>query len=132
MKMTICWTTQRNLTVKMRVRPSLRHSWCRASSRIADFQMFGYWMHTAEDGGVEHMQPFFLDREPVWWQRLISTKGTATYAGPATGLYMKKSLSPDGSVNMEGEFSSGQFVASATLNATFDGEDDVARPITTA
>ena len=47
-------------------------------------------------------------------------EGTATYAGPASGFYMKKTFAPDGTPTPVG---SGQFTAEAVLNASFGGDD---------
>ena len=85
-----------------------------------DFMILGYWMRTstAADGEVTHsMRPIYDGLRD--YTDVSAVLGTATYTGPATGLYMSKSLTPDGQPT--DPFASGQFTATATLNANFGG-----------
>ena len=85
-----------------------------------DFMILGYWMRTstAADGEVTHsMRPIYDGLRD--YANVSSVLGTATYTGPATGLYMSKSLTPDGQPT--DPFASGQFTADARLNANFGG-----------
>ena len=85
-----------------------------------DFMILGYWMRTstAADGTVTHsMRPIHDGLRD--YADVSTVLGTATYTGPATGLYMKQSLTPDGQPTAP--FSSGQFTADAMLTARFGG-----------
>ena len=90
----------------------------------ADYMIFGYWMESVTDDEgetTEKMLPFAdgkRDYGPV-----TAVEETATYTGPATGLYMKKTLTPQGAVNQDGPFASGQFTADAMLEANFGGSN---------
>lgn len=94
----------------------------------ADYMIFGYWLEsvTADGETTEKMLPFAdgkRDYGAVGSTRTDAVEGTATYTGPATGLYMKKTLTPQGTVNQDGPFASGQFTADAMLKANFGGGD---------
>ena len=85
-----------------------------------DFMILGYWMRTstAADGTVTHsMRPIYDGLRD--YGAVTNVLGTATYAGPATGLYMSKTLTPQGEPT--GPFASGQFTANAMLVANFGG-----------
>ena len=85
-----------------------------------DYMEFGYWLEktTARDGTVSYKVNLYENgmREVTG---IGSAEGTATYAGPATGVFMKKTVAPDGSPTSP--FSSGQFTADAMLTASFGG-----------
>ncbi len=90
----------------------------------ADFMIFGYWEQSVTDDmgkTTEMMRPFAEGKRPV--TTVATVTGTATYSGPATGLYMMKTITPQGGVNPDGPFSSGQFTADAMLEANFGGAD---------
>ncbi len=86
-----------------------------------DFMILGYWMRmsTAADGEVTHSMLPIHDGLRDFGDVPNTVLGTATYSGPATGLYMKKSLTPDGQPT--DPFTSGQFTADALLTARFSG-----------
>ena len=86
----------------------------------ADYMIFGYWLQetTDEDGKVTRAFSTFTDGNQPYGG-VAPVMGTATYAGPATGMYMKKSLTPEGQPARP--FNSGQFTADATLSASFGG-----------
>ena len=87
----------------------------------ADFMIFGYWMQVSqgEMGEVNAFLPIADGTMPYGGDTgtVASVAGSATYVGPATGLYMSKSLTPQGQPTQP--FNSGQFTATATLNAVF-------------
>ena len=87
----------------------------------ADFMIFGYWEQavTDEEGKTTYSMLPIADGKRDYPDDMSNVVGIATYTGPATGLYMKKSLTPDGQPT--DPFTSGQFTASATLNASFGG-----------
>lgn len=89
----------------------------------ADYMIFGYWEQSVTDEGDETtdetMLPFADGKRD--YGTVADVTGTATYAGPATGLYMKKTLTSQGVVDQEGDFASGQFTAKAMLTALFGG-----------
>lgn len=86
----------------------------------ADYVHFGYWMNEADVSG----QPAFMvapvadgtHESPI--ATVQSLEGRATYDGAATGLYVRRVLTPQGDVDSR---STGQFAADATLTATFGG-----------
>ena len=86
-----------------------------------DYMAFGYWLKktTARDGTVSYEVHINQDGgSPV--TDISAAQGTATYAGPATGIFMKKTVDPNGEPTSP--FSSGQFVADAMLTASFGGD----------
>ena len=87
-----------------------------------DFLIFGYWQRAVTDDMDETTHsylPFADGTMPYGGDggTVGSVTGSATYEGTATGLYMSKSLTPQGQPT--GPFASGQFTADATLTATF-------------
>jgi len=91
-----------------------------------DFMILGYWMRmsTAADGKVTHSMRPIHDGLRDYADLTTGTGGvvgTATYTGPATGLYMKKTLTPQGQPT--DPFTSGQFTADAMLTARFGGPE---------
>ena len=85
-----------------------------------DFMILGYWMRTSTsaDGTVTHsMRPIHDGLRD--YADVSTVLGTARYTGPATGLYMSKTLTPQGQPT--DPFTSGQFTANAVLNANFGG-----------
>ena len=88
-----------------------------------DYMIFGYWIEsvTDDDGTTEKMLPFADGKRN--YGTLATVAGTATYEGSATGLYMKKTITPQGGVDPSGPYASGQFTADASLTANFTGND---------
>ena len=86
-----------------------------------DYMTFGYWLRQTEgkDGTEYAMSSFAHGKREL--SDVSAFKGTATYEGSATGLYMKKSLTSEG--DPTGPFESGQFTADVMLQANFDGDD---------
>ena len=84
-----------------------------------DYMTFGYWLRQTEgkDGTEYAMSPFHRGARD--YEAVTEVVGTATYEGSATGLYMKKSLTPEG--DPTGPFESGQFTADVMLQANFGG-----------
>ena len=92
-----------------------------------DFMMLGYWLQATTNAKGETsyaMRPFTRGNRD--FGDVANVDGTATYAGPATGLYMRKvfSVSDDGSSTTVTPVASGQFTAMAMLTATFDQTTD--------
>ena len=88
-----------------------------------DFMAFGYWLQstTNEDGETEYaFQPFAAGNRD-FGSDVANVEGSATYEGPATGIYMRKifTVSEDGASTTTVPVASGQFSADAVLNATF-------------
>ena len=100
-----------------------------------DFMAFGYWLQatTDADGETEYAFLGFNEGNRNFGD-VDGVEGTATYEGPATGMYMRKrfEVSEDGSSTTTHPVISGQFTASAVLNATFaqissgDDQDTIA------
>ena len=88
----------------------------------ADFMIFGYWEQavTDDEGDTTYSMLPIADGKRDYGT-VSSVTGTASYTGPATGMYMKKSLTPDGQPT--DPFTSGQFTADAVLNANFGGPE---------
>ena len=84
----------------------------------SDYMVFGYWLEktTARDGTVSYKVNLY-ENGPQSHGAVGHLEGTAKYAGPATGLYMKKTVDPNGMPISP--FSSGQFSANAMLTANF-------------
>ena len=88
----------------------------------ADYIHFGYWMNEAD--ADLNGQPAFkvapvvggTDESAI--ATVQSLEGSATYDGAATGLFVKRVLTPTGDIESR---SAGQFAADATLTATFGG-----------
>ena len=85
----------------------------------ADYLDFGYWLRTttAGDGTVNYAVLPFAEGSRDYGG-VGAVEGRATYAGRATGLYVRKTVDPDGTPN---RFWSGQFTAAADLTTTFGG-----------
>ena len=86
----------------------------------SDYMVFGYWLEktTARDGTMTYEVEVYSRGEMSY--DISDSVGTATYEGPATGLYMKKTVDPNG--DPTSPFSSGQFTADAMLTASFGGD----------
>lgn len=84
-----------------------------------DYMVFGYWLEetTARDGEVTYKVNVYQRGQMAY--DATASVGTATYEGPATGIYMKKTVDPNGEPTSP--FSSGQFTADAMLVASFGG-----------
>ena len=88
-----------------------------------DFTVFGYWLQATTDADGETEYAFLGFNEGNRdYGSVADVEGPATYEGPATGMYMMKrfEVSEDGSSTTTHPVKSGQFTASAVLNATFD------------
>ncbi|MDE0238957.1 MAG: hypothetical protein OXQ84_01990 [bacterium] len=92
--------------------------------RDVDYLDFGYWLETttAADGTMSHAVLAFARGERDYGG-VASVVGRASYAGPATGLYVRKRVDPDTAEPTR--MWSGQFTADAILTATF-GRGDLA------
>jgi hypothetical protein len=86
-----------------------------------DYMILGYWEQsvTADGDTAETMLPFADGKRD--YGAVTAVTGSARYTGPATGLYMRKTLTSQSVVDQEGTFSSGQFTANAILMANFGG-----------
>ena len=88
----------------------------------ADYMILGFWEQSVTDDDdvtTETMLPFADGKRD--YGTVNPVQGSAKYAGPATGLYMMKTLTRQGIVDQEGTFTSGQFTADAMLTANFGG-----------
>ncbi len=91
----------------------------------ADFLTFGYWLQATEDdeGETDYGVRTFATGGTLYTlgnAQASGVQGTATYAGPATGLYVKKTFSDRG---VGTPSASGQFTGDASLTAYFSGGD---------
>ena len=84
-----------------------------------EYMVFGYWVEVTTDSNGEETYKVNISNSGMGTVSTAGMEGTATYAGPATGLYMKKTIDSDGSPTSP--FSSGQFTADAMLSASFGG-----------
>ena len=62
--------------------------------------------------------------------QIIALAGTATYQGPATGLYSKATLTGSGSSQAVQSSHVGSFTAEATINANFSGNGSMSGSVT--
>lgn len=94
-----------------------------------DFMILGYWEVAempATGDPMYTMRPIADGKRPFGALNAASTggartgevEGTASYTGPATGLYTRTTYD---SQRQPSGYTAGQFVASATLNASFGG-----------
>ena len=94
-----------------------------------DYLHFGYWLNSMENEGETSYEfqafsggekPFIGEGDAAATDRtnLGMVVGTATYAGPAGGMYVLKSLMANGDV---ASATSGSFTADAELTANFGG-----------
>ena len=82
-----------------------------------DYMNFGYWLEdTTNTDGTTSYQVSAFARGSMPVTTIPDVRGSASYDGPATGLYMQKRVNDDGSVS---PLKSGQFTASASLTAYF-------------
>lgn len=94
-----------------------------------DFLVFGYWLEGATKDGKEtyKFSPYAMGELGYGDSGNTVTgtvQGKAVYEGPATGMYLQKTLTTDGGIVTGGSpFSTGQFTAMATLTAYFGGAD---------
>ena len=83
-----------------------------------DYMDFGYWLRETDgDDGTTYGFTAFAQGARDYGS-VASVEGSATYTGPATGLYSRKTFDRDGNETHE---ASGQFTADTELNATFGG-----------
>ena len=94
----------------------------------ADHLHLGYWMESMEgDDGMEYQFQAFSGGSAAFGTNpetgsnasIQPLTGTAKYAGPAGGMYVRNKLDPDGDV---ASATSGSFTANANLTANF-GQD---------
>ena len=89
-----------------------------------DYLVFGYWLETttARNGDETYKLSPYAMGTLNYTAVAAGIAGTATYEGPATGKYLKKTLTTDGGTLTAGTpFSTGQFTANASLEANFGG-----------
>ena len=93
-----------------------------------DYLVFGYWLEaTTKDGKETYaFSPYAMGTMAYGGTNNVpsgtAVGGKATYEGPATGMYVKKTLTTDGGTVTGGApFSTGQFTADAALTAYFSG-----------
>ena len=87
---------------------------------------FGYWVieTPGNDGPVYEVGAFAMGNEAAVDASMDGDVGKATYTGPATGLYVRKSIDSD---TLEGTpVASGQFAADAKLTAYLGTDDSYA------
>ena len=88
-----------------------------------DYLTMGYWLSTdfgGKEGAMRHQALAFAMGNRNY-DSVTDVEGKAEYAGPATGLYMRKVLDSSGNVT---PVESGQFTADASLTAYFDQTTD--------
>ena len=85
-----------------------------------DYLDLGVWLTTSADadGTIYSVVAFAQGNRDYGSVALV--EGTARYAGPATGLYVRKTFTEDGEST---PVASGQFTATAALTALFGGGD---------
>ena len=85
-----------------------------------EYMQFGYWLQGTEgEDGTTYEISTFASGSPVFIfsaARDEAITGTASYAGPATGMFVKKTFDVGGVATPS---SSGQFTAAADLKAYF-------------
>ena len=95
-----------------------------------DYLIFGYWMQEQEatQGTKYGVGVFAEGNQDYTVSRIATLQGTATYEGPATGMYAKKDLSVEGGEVVGTPSAVGQFSADASLTAHF-GSTDSGTPV---
>ena len=88
-----------------------------------EYMQFGYWLQGTEgEDGTTYGVSTFAGGSPVFTVSNAQTlTGSASYAGPATGMFVKKTFDAGGVATPS---SSGQFTADANLKAYFDQDTD--------
>ena len=86
----------------------------------SDYVYFGYWMKESEENNAPVIMVAAIAggtvESPIGTVQML--EGLATYEGSATGVYVKRRVSPDNEIQSR---TGGQFVADATLTASFGG-----------
>ena len=86
----------------------------------SDYVHFGYWMNESEENGAPVIMVAAIAggtvESPIGTVQAL--EGKATYEGSATGVYVKRRVSPDNEVHRR---TGGQFTADAMFTATFGG-----------
>ena len=96
-----------------------------------DYLSFGWWTQV-EDNSVTFQnfadgnQPFTGADDSFTSEDISVLTGTATYTGPAAGVYLMNRFNPNGTLDSIGQ---GEFTANAKLTATFE-DDPVNNKIT--
>ena len=100
-----------------------------------DWMAYGAWLTTPDDAAGNHrlgvffngMDPYNPAQNALTASDKAGLRGSATYSGGATGVYVDRTMNADGRTYTE---NSGLFTADATLTAHFDstsnGTDDAA------
>ena len=88
-----------------------------------EYMQFGYWLQGTEgEDGTTYEISTFAGGSPVFTVSNAQTlTGSASYAGPATGMFVKKTFDEGGVATPS---SSGQFTADANLKAYFGQDTD--------
>lgn len=81
-----------------------------------DYLSFGWWTRVNEDKSVT-FQSFAGGNQIFTEANIAGLTGTATYTGPAAGVYVMNRFNPNGTLDSIGQ---GVFTADAELTATFD------------
>ena len=89
-----------------------------------DHLHFGWWLNSPDkandDGDYDYQIRTFTGGSDVFTARNITgLEGTATYAGPAGGMFVRKELTSTGEVDTA---RSGSFTADTKLTASFGGD----------
>ena len=84
-----------------------------------DHLRFGWWLTAPDDPEHIRFDTFTSGENPLPSGGVVALTGTATYEGPATGLYVER---PSGAGNAE----KGVFAATVTLTADFDAAGTIA------
>ena len=91
-----------------------------------DYLVFGYWMQKSEtaQGGMKYGVGVFAEGIRDYnLDGRANLDGTATYKGPATGMYAQKKLSVEDGNVVGTPHAAGQFSANASLTAHFGSTD---------
>ena len=90
-----------------------------------DWMAYGAWLTTPDDAAGNHrfgvffngMDPYHPAQNALTAAEAVGLRGSATYSGGATGVYVDRTMNADGRTYTE---NSGLFTADATLTAHFD------------
>ena len=92
--------------------------------QATDYLFFGAWLETTPDDDANVFKAFSGGDDP-YNGTPARLEGSATYSGPAAGLYATKELELKDGVNsvVEGSVQAGEFTAMANLSINFGGDD---------
>ena len=90
-----------------------------------EYMNLAYWLKSteADDGTISYEIGTLAQSNEPRYGSTGSLTGKATYAGPATGLYMRNTFAPDGKTTPA---AAGQFTANAELTAYFGQDENIA------